>query len=548
MESLTAFGSMGKSFPLLSSACPNLRARSSGQRDVAANPLPPRPLNRPNHRPRLIHRLLKLLLRHRVRHNPRPPLKVPLPPIHIQRPKRNTRNQIPAEVRNQHAPPINPTPSRLQLLNNLHRPNLRSPTQRSRRKTSPKRINRIQPRAQLALKRTHHMHYMAIPLHHHQLLHLHRPKLTHPPHVIPPQVHQHDVFGNFFLIPAHIGLKCPIFRLIGTPRPRPRNRPILHIPPMYPHQQLRRRPDDMRRRRSQRRRTGCPTSGFCGRGFSPSQILQPKPQKIHIRRRINNPQRPINLKRIHSRHTIEPLRQHTLKNISRSNVLLRPLHRFQKSRLRSPRRNLQLPMRLLLPSHRQSPCQLLFQTLEPPPRPLISSLPPPPPQIRRHNQMNLFLHMIERKHLIKKHQAGIRYAQLILSHRRQPLNLPHHVIRKETHSSSGKRRQPRQSRRSMPTERLLQLLKNISLKLALAPPLTNRNPSPTRRHLLVRLNPDERIPPHMLAALDRLQQKSLRLFRSNSQKSRDRCLQICCHCPINGHQRMLTAQLQKIAL
>ena len=57
-------------------------------------------------------------------------------------------------------------------------------------------------------------------------------------------------------------------------------------------------------------------------GFFPAACLQSKAQKVHVRRRVYDPQRAIDVEGIHSRHAVEALRQHALEDISRSDVLL----------------------------------------------------------------------------------------------------------------------------------------------------------------------------------------------------------------------------------
>ena len=92
------------------------------------------------------------------------------------------------------------------------------------------------------------MHHVAVPLHEHQVLHPHRAELAHPPHIVAPKIDQHDVLGDLFLIRAQIGFHRAVLHFIRTARPRPGDRPVLDVPPMHAHQQLRRRPDNVRAR------------------------------------------------------------------------------------------------------------------------------------------------------------------------------------------------------------------------------------------------------------------------------------------------------------
>ena len=63
-----------------------------------------------------------------------------------------------------------------------------------------------------------------------------------------------------------------------------------------------------------------------------------------------------------------------------------------------------------------------------------------------------------------------------------------------------------------------------------------------RHNPLEWLNPDKRIPPHMLATLHRLQQKRVRLFFCDREKGRDRREQIGAHRFHHRHQRRRTRQ------
>ena len=137
--------------------------------------------------------------------------------------------------------------------------------------------------------------------------------------------------------------------------------------------------------------------------------------------------------------------------------------------------------------------------------------------------------------------------QLIDRNHRQLFNHPHHVIAEEPHRARGKRRQSRQLRRRLPLQRGLQLRKNIPCIGPPPAPLNDRNPSIPRGHLLIRTNPDKRIPPHLLATLHRLQQKRLRLLRGHTQKRGDRSLQVGSDRPRHRHQRVFTGKPLKLA-
>src|SRR5580704_3523101 len=149
------------------------------------------------------------------------------------------------------------------------------------------------------------MHHVAVALDEHQVLHLYRAELADAADIVTAEIDQHDVFGHLFGVGAEIGLDSAVLNLISTPWAGSGDWPVLDGTPMYAHQQLWRGADDVRDTRLLSR---------C--------ILQPKPQKGHVWRGVYDPQRAINVKSIHSRLAVEPLRQHALKDVSRGDVLL----------------------------------------------------------------------------------------------------------------------------------------------------------------------------------------------------------------------------------
>ena len=305
----------------------------------------------------------------------------------------------------------------------------------------------------------------------------------------------------------------------------------LNIAAVHPHQKLRRRTHNVPNHRLQLR-------SLCRR-----HRLHAESQKVHIRRRVHDPQRAIDLKRIDARLTVEALREHALEDIARGDILLRLRHGLQERRLRGSRRQLQLSGNPFATQRRQSARQPLFQLVQPLHRALVGPFPLLACQVGRHHQVDLLLHMIEGDHLVEEHQAGVRRAQLVLRQRRQPLDLPNDIVRKKSHRPGRERRQPGKPCRFMPAQGPLQLFKDVALKAAAAAllgrwALFDRDRRPSRDHLLVRLDADEGVASDALAAFDRLQQKRLRLLCRDPQKCRNGRLKVCRYSPIHRHQRM----------
>ena len=67
-----------------------------------------------------------------------------------------------------------------------------------------------------------------------------------------------------------------------------------------------------------------------------------------------------------------------------------------------------------------------------------------------------------------------------------------------------------------------------------------------RHDALVRIQADEGVAAHLLAALDRLQQKALALLPRRAQESRNRRLQIGGQGAADGHKRVLFGERQEL--
>ena len=166
--------------------------------------------------------------------------------------------------------------------------------------------------------------------------------------------------------------------------------------------------------------------------------------------------------------------------------------------------------------------------------------------IGRDNQPNLLAHVVEGKHLVEEEQASVRDAQLVLRPHRQPLDLAHGVVGKETDRSGRERRQPLQSRRFVPAERLAQHGKDVAFDARGLAALCDRNLAPPRHNALERREPDEGIAAHLFAALHRFQQKTLALRPGRAQKGRDRRFQVGHQGAADGNERVRLGERQKL--
>ena len=121
------------------------------------------------------------------------------------------------------------------------------------------------------------------------------------------QVHQHDVLG-------------PLLG-VGQQAPRPAARSSSSVPPR------RSRAGD-----GPRGRSGLPPAGRASRASRPTIFSSPKPQIIHVRRGIDDPQGAVHIEGVGPGPQREPLRQNNLDDVARLDVLLGPPDGGAKSR------------------------------------------------------------------------------------------------------------------------------------------------------------------------------------------------------------------------
>jgi hypothetical protein len=139
------------------------------------------------------------------------------------------------------------------------------------------------------------------------------------------------MLGDLLLVGAQAGLQRAVLHLVGGARTVPGDGPVLHRAPMHPHQQLRRRANNMSD-------SGLRLLPFFGLRC---RALHPEAQKVHVRRGIHNPQRAINIERIDAGDAVEALRENALKDVARGDVLLGAQHGFEVCGLGRARGQLQ---------------------------------------------------------------------------------------------------------------------------------------------------------------------------------------------------------------
>ena len=152
---------------------------------------------------------------------------------------------------------------RLQLVDDLHRPDLRRAGERARGEHRAQRVHRAGLGPQRAAHGRDDVHHVRVGLDAHQLADLDRPELAHAPEVVAAQVDEHHVLGALLLVAQQLVRDAQV--LLGARRPRagPGDRPHLGAAARHLHQRLRGRARD--------------------REVVPLE-------EVHVRRRVHDPQ------------------------------------------------------------------------------------------------------------------------------------------------------------------------------------------------------------------------------------------------------------------
>src|SRR5262249_11308435 len=97
-----------------------------------------------------------------------------------------------------------------QLVDDLHRPDLRRAAQRSRRERRAERVDRAEARPEQPADLAGHVHHVAEPLGFHQLFDADAADPAGPADVVAPEVDQHHVLGALLRVVAHLGFETKV--------------------------------------------------------------------------------------------------------------------------------------------------------------------------------------------------------------------------------------------------------------------------------------------------------------------------------------------------
>src|SRR3989442_12441532 len=130
---------------------------------------------------------------------------------------------------------------------------------------------------------------MAVALNSHKLGNFYSPVIADSTKIIPGQVDEHHVFRSFLFVLKQLGRQCFVSRRIPSEGPRSSDREALRIATDLTRQHLRAGPDYL------------PVAKF---------------EVVHVGRRIDFPQRPVEPEERSFEWNFVPLRQNHLENVS----------------------------------------------------------------------------------------------------------------------------------------------------------------------------------------------------------------------------------------
>ncbi len=133
---------------------------------------------------------------------------------------------------------VGPTPHRLHLFDDLHRPDLRTARDRPAREARAQEVRRTQARAQVPGDRAHQVPDVRESFQREHLGYGHASNAAYAAQVVPQQVDNHQVLGAVLLARQQFGGKFAIDARIRVPGPRPLDGPCFHASCFQPQEAL----------------------------------------------------------------------------------------------------------------------------------------------------------------------------------------------------------------------------------------------------------------------------------------------------------------------
>ena len=209
-------------------------------------------------------------------------------------PQRDAGVHRPAEIDVADGAGIGTTAGRLELVDDLHGPDLRGPRDGAGREASAKRVEGRLVGEELPGDVARDVHDMAVALDRHHVGELHRTDLGDAADVVATEVDEHDVLGPLLRVGEQTLGEGPVLFRGGAARTRPGERAHRHRAVDEAHHDLRRAADERR-----------------GGGA----------EEEHERARVHHPQRPVELDRRVVEGDVEAAAEHHLEDVAGADVL-----------------------------------------------------------------------------------------------------------------------------------------------------------------------------------------------------------------------------------
>src|SRR5947207_2668149 len=194
---------------------------------------------------RLVLGLPELACRIRVGHDPGASLHHDPVPAHQRAADRDGGVQIrgtPADV--PHRAGIVPAPLGLELVDDFHGAHLGRTRHGARGKAGLEHVERVVTVAQLSAHFAHEVLHVGVALDGEQVRDAHAAEPRHPPHVVPPQIHEHHVLGALLLVGAQLVGERVVLLAGAAARAGAGDGPDGDLAPLHPDQHFRRRSEE----------------------------------------------------------------------------------------------------------------------------------------------------------------------------------------------------------------------------------------------------------------------------------------------------------------
>ncbi len=318
---------------------------------------------------------------------------------------------------------------------------------------------------------------------------MHGARTRHATEVVAGEIHEHHVLGRFLRVGEQGLFIGQVFRRRRTARQRARDRPQRRTAAVQAHQRLGRRADDR-------------------------EVVELEIE--HVRRRVEQPHRPVHLERLHVGAAAEQHREHDLVDVARRDVFLAGIHAVREFRLAEARRRRRyLHVR---PGRRdrtpQAVDDLAAQRLALRIRAVVQ-------------QRDAARQVVEDEEGGRCRKGGVRDVRLRFGIARQPFEQSHHIVARHA-NQPARERQPLDFglRPRCALERIAQRTKVLVLRGRPRPALAvDTEPASVHANFERVAETEERIAGEALAALDALQQEA-RPERRELQKRRYRCIEV----------------------